>query len=56
VIAVDLGGERRENVKTGDRIHNITEKNAETDLLYVQPTNPDLHKATWTVGDREQYK
>jgi len=54
----DSGGSgwRKEAVKTGGRIHNITEKNAETDLLYVQPTNPDLHEATWTVGDREQYK
>ena len=33
-------------MKTGGRIHNITEKNAERDLLYVQPTNPDLHEAT----------
>jgi len=31
-------------VKTGGRIHNITEKNAERDLLYVQPTIPDFGK------------
>ena len=47
VIAVDLGGGRKEAVKTGGRIHNITKKNAERDLLYVQPTNPHLHEATW---------
>ena len=43
----DSGGSgwRKEAVKTGGRIHNITEKNAERDLLYVQPTNPDLHEA-----------
>jgi len=29
-----------------DRIHNIRGKNDERDLLYVQPTNPDLHEAT----------
>ena len=34
-------------MKSGYGIHDITEKNAEGDLLYVQPTNPDLHKATW---------
>ena len=34
-------------METGGRIHNITE-NAEGDLLYVQPTNTDLHEATWT--------
>jgi len=39
-------GWRKEAVKTGGRIHNITEK-TQRDLLYVQPTNPDLHKATW---------
>ena len=48
----DSGGSwwRKEAVKTGGKIHNITEKNAERDLLYVQPTNgnPNLHEATWT--------
>ena len=41
----DSGGSgwRKEAVKTGGRIHNI----AERDLLYVQPTNPDLREATW---------
>ena len=36
-------------MKSGGRIHNIREKNAERDLLCVQPTNPDLglHEATW---------
>jgi len=45
----DSGGSgwRKEAVKTGGRIHNITENNTERDLLYVQPTNPDLHEATW---------
>ena len=44
----DSGGSewRKEAVKTGGRIHNITEKTPR-DLLYVQPTNPDLHEATW---------
>ena len=35
-------------MKTGGKIHNITEKNAERDLLCVQPTNPDLRETTWT--------
>ena len=45
----DSGGSgwRKEAVKTGGRIHNITEKNAERDLLYVQPTNRDLREAAW---------
>jgi len=45
----DSGGSgwRKEAVKTGGRIHNIMENNTERDLLYVQPTNPDLHEATW---------
>jgi len=36
----DSGGSewRKEAVKTGGRIHNIAKKNAERDLLYVQPT------------------
>ena len=44
----DSGGSgwKKEAVKTGGRIHNITEKNVERDLLYVQPTNQDLHEAT----------
>jgi len=45
----DSGGSgwRKEAVKTGGRIHNITEKSAERDLLCVQPTNPDLPEAAW---------
>jgi len=45
----DSGGSgwRKEAVKTGGRIHNIMGKNVERDFLYVQPTNPDLHEATW---------
>ena len=36
-------------MKTGGRIHNITEKTPREIFcsLYVQPTNPDLHEATW---------
>ena len=40
VIAVDLGGGRRLRRKEA-------RKNAERDLLYVQPTNPDLRETTW---------
>ena len=48
----DSGGSgwRKEAVKTGGRIHNITDKNAKRDLLYVQPTNPDLHEATTQIA------
>jgi len=47
MIAADLGGGRKDDAKTAGRIQNITEKNAERDLLYLLPTNPDLQKATW---------
>ena len=45
----DSGGPgwRKEAARTGGKIHNITEKNADRDLLCVQPTNPDLYEATW---------
>jgi len=48
MIAVDLGGGRtpKEAVKTGGRIQT-SQNNAERDLLYVQPKNPDLQEATW---------
>ena len=48
----DSGGSgwRKEAVKTGGMIYNITEKRR--DLLYVQPTNPDLHETTWTPKSR----
>jgi len=39
----DGSGWRKKAVQTGGRIHNNTEKNAERDLLCVQPTDPDLH-------------
>ena len=44
----DSGGSgwKKEAVKTGGRIHNITEKNVDRDFLYMQPTNQDLHEAT----------
>ena len=29
------------------KLDNITEIDAERDLLYVQPTNPDLRETTW---------
>jgi len=46
----DNGGSgwRKEAVKTGGTGSIISrKKNAERDLLYVQPRNPDLHEATW---------
>jgi len=41
----DSGGSgwRKEAVKRRGRIHNIKGKNAERDLLCVQPTNPVVH-------------
>jgi len=45
VIAVDLGGGRR--LWKHDAGSIISRKNAERDLLYVQPTNLDLHQAAW---------
>jgi len=45
MISVDLGRGRR--LWRHDAGSIISRKNAERDLLYVQPTNPDLHEATW---------
>jgi len=43
-----VSGWRKEAVKTGSRIHNITEKTPrEIFSIYVQPTSQDLHEATW---------
>ena len=46
MIAVDLGGGRRLCREEAGSIISRG-KYAERELLCVQPTNPDLHEATW---------
>ena len=47
MIAADLAGGKRLRRQEAGSI--ISRKNAERDLLYVQPTNPDLHEAFYII-------